>query len=132
MPQIEVGTHEVSVTGSSLSERNGELVISVYFEDALEDRITAFLHTSEAAWPYTEAKLKALGWDAAASSYDISPLGLTGEEGNPLTGAKTTIVVEDKIWAVEKGGDGKTRRQVTQIGSTFQDRLEPEKAKELT
>jgi len=132
MPQIEVGTHEVTVIGSSLSEKNGELVINVYFEDSLEDRITAFLHTSEAAWPYTEAKLKACGFDPSANGYDLSPLGLSGADGNPMTGNKTTIVVEDRVWATEKGGDGKTRRQVVQIGSTFQDKLDPDKAKDLT
>lgn len=89
-----------------------DLVIEVRITEPYGDSITAFLHTTEAAWPYTEAKLKALGWDAEANGFDLKQLD--GDTESKIAGNK----IEGGITVEEETFEGKTRSRVTRIGDS--------------
>jgi len=110
MALMQKGHHApVWVTGSVLSKSsqgNGQVVVS--FRNEAGETIDAYLSCTDAAWQYTEQKLKTLGWDPAENDFDLRPLN-AGEE-SPITGSETEInVIEDSY-------NGKTSLKVGWIG----------------
>ncbi len=55
------------IGGVLTTTKNGAAQFAVEFAlEGGEEKRTVFLHTSDKAWPYTEEKLKRLGWDGNA------------------------------------------------------------------
>lgn len=98
------------ITGSALQKGKGEddPVIVVYFF-AEGESITAWLYTTPDAWPWTEKKLRACGWDPAEHDFNLAALNLDGD-ANPLKGHRVRIECRDEEY------DGKVRTKVTWIG----------------
>lgn len=122
MGVIGIGTHEVEVQATGLTEKNGNLQINVGFvQPETGDTITAYLHTTDKAWPYTEEKLRNMGWDPVVYGYRFEDLNM---DPSPMQGFKAQIVVEAETY------EGKTRHKVKFInapGGGIQ-RLEPAEA----
>ena len=101
MPLMQKGHHFVTVTGSVLSRSstgNGQIVVSFRNEDG--DSIDAFLSCTEAAWQYTEAKLRTLGYDVDEHDLDIRPLNHGPE--SPIVGVETEIDVKEELYNGER------------------------------
>ncbi len=121
MAVLAVGNHEVEVIASALSEsqQTKSQQIMVQFADANGDGITAYLACSEAAWQYTEEKLRTLGWDAPKNGYRFEELNL---DPSPLKGQRVRITVKEETYK------GKTRAKVDGIWPLFE-RMEAGEAK---
>lgn len=101
---IDVGTHEVTVKSTALANSSkGNLQIVVEFENDAHDTISAFLATTEAAWQYTEEKLRTLGWDPAANGYRFEDLN---NDPSPIALNQVQIVVDEEVY------DGKRVKKV--------------------
>lgn len=77
--------YNATVTATGLNEKEGKsmaIVIEAQTEDG--ETGTAYLYCSDKAWPYTEEKLSALGWDPAQNGYRFEELN---GDGSPLIGA---------------------------------------------
>lgn len=131
MSQLEMGRHRLRVTGSALVEKQGggDPTVQVYVQD-IEDMNqmgTVYLATSEAAWEWTEKKLKVLGWDPKENQYRLDYLNVEGE--SPLLNVEFDVdVCEGKPYT---GNDGKERTgiQINFLGlGGFAERMEPKKA----
>lgn len=109
MPLMKPGWHRVSVTSTVLAKSSkGNMQIVVGFVNEGGEDISAYLATTEAAWPYTEEKLARLGWDAEARNYQIQELN---------AGKDTPILhVETDILVVEEMNEGKPYIKVDRIG----------------
>jgi len=104
---IEVGKHEVIVSETGLVKtQKGDMQIVVKFENAEGDSITAYLATSEAAWPYTQDKLANMGWDPVSNGFRVEDLN---ESPSPIHGNQCQIVVKEEEF------EGKTRKKVSFI-----------------
>lgn len=104
---ITTGKHEVCVAETALGKtQKGDLQIIVRFETAGGDSISAFLATSDAAWPYTSDKLTNMGWDPTGNGFRFEELNQTP---SPILGNQCQIVV------VEEEFEGKTRKKVSFI-----------------
>lgn len=110
MALMQKGHHApVYVQGSVLSKSsqgNGQIIISFKNDDG--DTIDAYLSCTEDAWPYTERKLKTLGFDVDANDLDIRPLNRGAE--SPIAGVETEIDVKEDTY------NGKTALKVDWIG----------------
>lgn len=110
MALMKAGHHApVYVLGSVLSKSsqgNGQIVISFKNEDG--DTIDAYLSCTEAAWEWTERKLRTLGFDVDANDLDIRPLNRGTE--SPIAGVETEIDVKEDTY------NGKTTLKVDWIG----------------
>lgn len=110
MALMQKGHHApVYVIGSVLSKSsqgNGQIVISFKNDDG--DTIDAYLSCTEAAWEWTEKKLRVLGFDVDANDLDIRPLNRGAE--SPLAGVETEIDVKEDTY------NGKTTLKVDWIG----------------
>jgi hypothetical protein len=124
MSIIKAGRHEVVVTTTGLQEKENGLTITVGFEDVDGNTITAYLYTSEKAWPYTEKKLQTLGWDPLQNGFRFEELNT---EPSPIAGKAVQIVVADEEY------DGKLRSKVQFINPPGGgvERLAPEEAKSV-
>ena len=128
MDILHEGEHEVVVIGTALdSDKTGDIVVKVMFGLG-EDKdcgITAWLYTTPKAWPYTDKKLKALGWDAQKEKFTFYKFD---EEPGPIDGAFATIVVSKQMY------NGKPQYRVDSIngagGGGGVDRLDPAVAKQ--
>lgn len=116
MALMQKGHHApVWVTGSVLSKSskgNGQVVVS--FRNEAGESIDAYLACTEAAWQYTEQKLKALGWDPAENDFDLRPLNAGA--ASPIVGNETGIEVIEDSYVTESGETKKTPK-VGWIGS---------------
>ncbi len=110
MALMQKGHHApVYVLGSVLSKSsqgNGQIIISFKNDDG--DTIDAYLSCSKDAWPYTERKLKTLGFDVDEHDLDIRPLNRGTE--SPIAGVETEIDVKEDTY------NGKTTLKVDWIG----------------
>lgn len=110
MALMKPGHHApVYVQGSVLSKSsqgNGQIVISFKNDDG--DTIDAYLSCTEAAWQYTEQKLRTLGFDVDEHDLDIRPLNRGAE--SPIAGVETEIDVKEDTY------NGKTTLKVDWIG----------------
>ena len=100
------GTYAVQIKQTALNESKNTkaMQITVTFADVVNgDTITAYLPTSEKAWPYTEEKLRACGWDPAANGYRFEELN---DDPSPIAGNDVEIVVDLETW------DNKTEPRV--------------------
>lgn len=120
---IGIGTHEVAVKNTGLSKsQSGNVQIVVEFYDQADETLSAFLATTEAAWPYTEDKLRVLGWDPAQNGFRFEDLN---SEPSPIAGNQVQIVVDAETF------DGKTRNKVKFInppGGKAIERMAPAEA----
>lgn len=131
--QLSIGKHRLRATGAALVEKEGkDPSVEVYVQDTEDpDEIgTIYLSTSDAAFEWTEKKLKLLGWDPKENDYRFDYLNQEGED-NPLRGVEFDVdVTEGKPYT---GQDGKERQGFPQINfvglSGFSERMPPEKAK---
>lgn len=110
MALMQKGHHApVWVTGSVLSKSsqgNGQIVIS--FRNEAGETIDAYLSCTEAAWEWTEKKLRTLGFDVDENDLDIRPLNRGAE--SPIAGVETEIDVKEDTY------NGKTTLKVDWIG----------------
>jgi len=118
------GTHEeVTCSRSWLGEsKNQNMQICVEFYDEAEDAtITAYLSMSDAAWPYTEKKLAAMGFTLESADYRVGVLDQ--QDKSPLAGWKGPIVVVNQPY------NGKDSFKVDRIGDagSFQEQMDPAK-----
>jgi hypothetical protein len=75
MPVSEIGNHTGEITATGLKQaKTGNVQILIQFKDEADNTITAYLATTELAWPYTEKKLEACGFVMADYDYDLTKL----------------------------------------------------------
>lgn len=112
---LPAGTYEnARITGSALvkNKANPDLFdIEIYFV-AEGDTTTAWLFTSDAAWPHTKRKLRACGFDPDMDA--LVALNLDGD-ANPIHGREVRIVIEDQEYPKDSG---KFKPRVVQIGDS--------------
>lgn len=125
MPVSEVGNHTGEVVATGLKKaKTGNVQILIQFKDEADNTITAYLATSEAAWPYTEKKLEACGFVMADNDYDLTKLN---EPDCPIIAmADIPFTVKAKV-----GPDGNTYNEVSWIGAGggISERMDPEDTK---
>lgn len=103
------GYRDVEVSATGLTEKNGSMQINVQFlEPETGDTITAYLFTTDKAWPYTEEKLRNIGWDPVSYSYQFEDLN---QDPSPLRGNKANILVESETY------NGEARNKVKFINA---------------
>ena len=124
MPFTE-GRHRVRIASTGLGEspktKSEQIIIT--FEDVADDynTITAYLATSEKAWPYTEKSLINCGWDPTFRGYLFEELN---EDPSPIAGNEVDIVTEEEEY------EGKRRMKVKWINAPGAgiERMEPAEA----
>lgn len=125
MPVSEVGNHTGEIVATGLKKaKTGNVQILIQFKDEADNTITAYLATTEAAWPYTEKKLEACGFVMADNDYDLTRLN---DPDCPLIGmADVPFTVKAKV-----GPDGNTYNEVSWIGAGggISERMDPEETK---
>lgn len=125
MPVSEVGNHTGEVVATGLKKaKTGNVQILIQFKDEADNTITAYLATTEAAWPYTEKKLEACGFVMADNDYDLTRLN---DPDCPIVGMKDIpFTVKAK-----QGQDGNTYNEVSWIGAGggITERMDPEETK---
>jgi hypothetical protein len=116
------------ITGSNLQKgkSDDDPVVMVYFM-ADGETITAWLYTTLAAWPYTQKKLAACGFDPAENDFNLAALDLEGD-ANPIANQHVRIVVKEEEF------EGKIRSKVAWIGpgDGMVERMAPEEAVSFT
>jgi hypothetical protein len=115
MPVSNVGNHvgEIVATGLKKAASSGNVQVLVQFRDEEGNAITAYLATTEAAWPYTEKKLAACGFVMADNDFNLERLNdadcpIIGMKGVPFT-VKTEADLAGEMqhrvgWIGEGGG----------------------------
>lgn len=125
MPVSEVGNHVGEVVATGLKKaKTGNVQILIQFKDEADNTITAYLPTTEPAWPYTEKKLEACGFIMAEQDYDLTRLN---EPESPIIGMRDIpFTVKAK-----QGQDGNTYNEVSWIGAGggISERMEQDEAK---
>jgi hypothetical protein len=98
---FDVGRHEVQVlsTALSISQKSGAQQIVVQFENDQQDTITAYLSCSDAAWQYTEEKLRAIGWNPVDHGYRFEELN---QEPSPCAGNQCQITIQQEEYEGRK------------------------------
>lgn len=131
MPVMPVGTHNARVTHTALSaskEKKTQQIV-VGFENADGEHITAYLACTEKAWPYTEEKLRTLGWDPMQRGYRFEELN---DEPSPIKDAEAEIVVEveeyngkpnNRVKYINPPGGGRVERMEATEAVSFADQL---------
>lgn len=125
MPVSTIGNHTGEIVATGLKKAKTDNVqILIQFKDENDDTITAYLATTEKAWPYTEKKLEACGFVMADNDYDLTRLNdpdcpIIGNTGIPFTVKAKT------------GLDGNEYHEVSWIGvgGGITERMDPEETK---
>lgn len=119
--------YNATVTATGLNEKEGKsMAIAIEAQTEEGDTGTAFLYCSDKAWPYTEEKLAALGWDPAANGYRFEELN---GAASPLIGAPCRMRMKEeeyngeikKKFDIFAGGPVRTLEQAE--ARSFGDRL---------
>lgn len=125
MPVSSVGNHTGEVVATGLKKaKTGNVQILIQFKDEEDNTITAYLATTEAAWPYTEKKLEACGFVMADNDYDLTRLN---DPDCPIIGMRDIpFTVKSKT-----APDGTDHNEVSWIGAGggISDRMDPEETK---
>lgn len=105
---MSTGRHDARVIRTGLiDDSEGKTpAVSVQFENATGDTITAYLFLSEKAWEYTQEKLATLGWEAAKQGGRFEQFN---DDPSPIVGHDAEIVIEPETF------EGKTRNKVKYI-----------------
>lgn len=110
MPVSNVGNHLGEVVATGLRKaKTGNVQVLIQFRDEEGNSITAYLATTEKAWPYTEQKLEACGFVMADNDNDLTKLN---EPNNAIIGMKEIPFVVEQ----EKDLEGVMRNKVSWIG----------------
>lgn len=120
---------EVTATSLGVSKGSGNEQIAVVFRNQDGATITAYLSCTVKAWPYTEEKLRTLGWDPVAHGFAVEELNA---EPSPIVGATVQIVVNEewfgdkavaKVAFINPCGGGPRQRMAPQDAAAFGARL---------
>lgn len=107
-PIMTPGIHDVTVAATTLNDQGAGGCIAVTFRNKEGDHITDWWYCSDAAWPYTADRLRAIGCNPVDYDYDLAPLNDVDQ--SPVVGNQTRIVVALETY------QGKERARVTAVG----------------
>lgn len=120
---------EVTATALAVNKNTGNEQITVAFRNAEGATITAYLPCTAKAWPYTEQKLRTLGWDPVARGFAVEELNA---DPSPIAGVRAQIVINEewfgdkavaKVAFINPCGGGLRERMSAQDAAAFGARL---------